>query len=164
MILGGVFNTFPYTSFSQNVGLIQLTGIKTKKPIYYAAGFLMLLGLLPKVGALATIIPAPVLGGAMLVMFGMVAMQGIKMLKAVDFNSDKNLLTVAISTGLGLGVTFYPNFFSIFPTTLRMLLSNGIVITIVAAIILNLVLNGKQGLAPDDEKLIAELEAKELNN
>lgn len=164
VILGGVFNTFPYTSFSQNVGLIQLTGIKTKKPIYYAAVFLMLLGLLPKVGALATIIPAPVLGGAMLVMFGMVAMQGIKMLKEVDFNSDKNLLTVAISTGLGLGVTFYPNFFSIFPTTLRMLLSNGIVITIVAAIILNLVLNGKQGLAPDDEKLIAELEAKELNN
>lgn len=163
VILGGVFNTFPYTSFSQNVGLIQLTGIKTKKPIYYAAGFLILLGLLPKVGALATIIPAPVLGGAMLVMFSMVAMQGIKMLKDVDFNSDKNLLTVAISSALGLGVTFYPNFFAILPTTLRMLLSNGIVITIVAAIVLNLVLNGKNGLAPDDEKILEKLETQETN-
>ena len=69
VLLGGIFNTFPYTGFSQNVGLVKLSGIKTRLPIYYAAGFLVLLGLLPKFGALAQIIPSPVLGGAMLVMF-----------------------------------------------------------------------------------------------
>lgn len=68
-VFGGLFNTFPYTTFSQNVGLLQLSGIKTKRPIYWAAGLLMAMGLLPKIGALVTIIPDSVLGGAMLVMF-----------------------------------------------------------------------------------------------
>ena len=83
-IFGGLFNTFPYTTFSQNVGLLQLSGIKTKRPIYWAAGLLMAMGLLPKIGALVTIIPDSVLGGAMLVMFTMIAVQGIKMLTKVD--------------------------------------------------------------------------------
>ena len=60
VVLGGIFNTFPYTTFSQNVGLLQLTGIKTKRPIYWSAVLLMILGLLPKIGASATIIPTPV--------------------------------------------------------------------------------------------------------
>ncbi len=102
-MLGGIFNTFPYTTFSQNVGLVQLSGIKTRKPVMFSALFLILLGLLPKIGALATIIPSPVLGGAMLVMFGMVAVQGIRMLQQVDFHNDKNLLVAAVSIGLGLG-------------------------------------------------------------
>ncbi|MGX4645350.1 MULTISPECIES: nucleobase:cation symporter-2 family protein [Holzapfeliella] len=146
VILGGLFNTFPYTTFSQNVGLLQLSGIRTRRPIYYAAGFLILLGFLPKFGALATIIPSPVLGGAMLVMFGMVAVQGIKMLKLVDFNNEKNLLIVAVSLGLGLGVTSYPHFFNALPQTFKMLLSNGIVIAILSSVILNLLFNGKKGL------------------
>lgn len=151
VILGGIFNTFPYTSFSQNVGLMQLTGVKTKKPIYYAAGFLMLLGLLPKIGALATIIPAPVLGGAMLVMFSLVAIQGMKMLKAVDFDNEKNILVIAISSAMGLGITFYPNFFHVLPQTVRLLFSNGIVITIVTSIVLNVVLNGKKAFIDEDQ-------------
>lgn len=170
VILGGVFNTFPYTSFSQNVGLMQLTGIKTKKPIYYAAGFLILLGLLPKVGALATIIPSPVLGGAMLVMFGMVAVQGMKMLKNVDFDNEKNLLIVAVSAGMGLGITFYPNFFSVLPQTLRLLLSNGIVITILSSVVLNVVLNGKDAFDKEiDENVTtddydeAQIDKKTIN-
>lgn len=89
VILGGIFNTFPYTGFSQNVGLVQLSGIKTRKPIYFSAFFLIVLGLFPKIGALAQIIPEPVLGGGMLVMFGMVAVQGIRMLLEVDFSNDK---------------------------------------------------------------------------
>ena len=80
VLLGGIFNTFPYTAFSQNVGLVQLSGVKTRQPIFFSAIFLMILGLFPKVGALAQIIPEPVLGGGMLVMFGMVAIQGMKML------------------------------------------------------------------------------------
>ncbi|MFD1672953.1 nucleobase:cation symporter-2 family protein [Agrilactobacillus yilanensis] len=142
IIFGGLFNTFPYTTFSQNVGLVQLSGIKTRKPVYFAAGFLVLLGLLPKFGAIATIIPDPVLGGAMLVMFGMVAVQGIRMLQNVNFQNDKNLLVVAISIGLGLGVTVQPQIFQFLPNTLQLLFSNGIVMASLAAVLLNLIFNG----------------------
>lgn len=122
VILGGVFNTFPYTTFSQNVGLLELSGIKTKRPIYWSAVLLMLMGLLPKVGALATIIPTPVLGGAMLVMFAMISVQGIRMLFDVDFKDEHNILIVAVSIGLGLGVSVYPGIFQALPKTLQLFL------------------------------------------
>ncbi|RHW55008.1 nucleobase:cation symporter-2 family protein [Lactobacillus bombicola] len=141
-ILGGLFNAFPYTTFSQNVGLLQLSGIKTKRPIYWAAGLLMTMGLLPKIGALVTIIPTPVLGGAMLVMFTMIAVQGIKTLVQVDLSNNNNILIIAISIGLGLGVTIYPQFFHNLPATIQLFLNNGIVITSLSATILNLLLNG----------------------
>ncbi|MCO6527320.1 MAG: purine permease [Lactobacillus sp.] len=140
-ILGGLFNAFPYTTFSQNVGLLQLSGIKTKRPIYWAAGLLMTMGLLPKIGALVTIIPTPVLGGAMLVMFTMIAVQGIKTLVQVDLSNNNNILIIAISIGLGLGVTIYPQFFHNLPATIQLFLNNGIVITSLSATILNLLLN-----------------------
>ena len=105
VLLGGLFNTFPYTGFSQNVGLVKLSGIKTRLPIYYAAGFLVLLGLLPKFGALAQIIPSPVLGGAMLVMFGFVSIQGMQILARVDFaNNEHNFLIAAVSIAAGVGL------------------------------------------------------------
>ncbi|RVU73734.1 purine permease [Lactobacillus xujianguonis] len=141
-IFGGIFNTFPYTTFSQNVGLLQLSGIKTKRPIYWAAGLLMAMGLLPKIGALVTIIPTPVLGGAMLVMFTMIAVQGIKMLIHVDLNDNNNLLIIAISIGLGLGVTVYPQLFQALPQTIQLFLGNGIVVASLSATILNLILKG----------------------
>ncbi|WEV36680.1 nucleobase:cation symporter-2 family protein [Lactobacillus sp. ESL0677] len=141
-ICGGLFNAFPYTTFSQNVGLLQLSGIKTKRPIYWAAGLLMAMGLLPKVGALVTIIPTPVLGGAMLVMFTMIAIQGIKTLIKVDLSDNNNVLIIAISIGLGLGVTIYPQIFQNLPQTIQLFLSNGIVITSLSATILNLLLKG----------------------
>lgn len=143
VMLGGFFNTFPYTTFSQNVGLVQLSGIKSRKPVIYSAGFLVLLGLLPKAGALATIIPSPVLGGAMLVMFGMVAVQGIRMLQQVDFNNDKNLLVAAISIGLGLGVTVQPDIVQFLPKTLQLFCSSGILMASLSAVILNLLFNAK---------------------
>lgn len=142
VILGGIFNTFPYTGFSQNVGLVQLSGIKTRKPIYFSAFFLIVLGLFPKIGALAQIIPEPVLGGGMLVMFGMVAVQGIRMLLEVDFSNDKNLLIVAVSVGFGLGFNITPTLFSQMPQTLQMFTGNGIVMSSITAIILNLIFNG----------------------
>ncbi|WP_251716642.1 nucleobase:cation symporter-2 family protein [Lactobacillus agrestimuris] len=143
-IFGGLFNTFPYTTFSQNVGLLQLSGIKTKRPIFWAAGFLMTMGLLPKIGAVVTIIPDSVLGGAMLVMFTMIAVQGIKMLLNVDLKNNNNLLVIAISIGLGLGVTVYPQIFQNLPETIQLFLSNGIVISSLSATILNLVLNTRK--------------------
>ncbi|MGX7419586.1 nucleobase:cation symporter-2 family protein [Carnobacterium gallinarum] len=144
VLLGGIFNTFPYTGFSQNVGLVQLSGIKDRKPIYFSAGFLIILGLLPKIGAVATIIPEPVLGGAMLVMFGMVATQGIRMLAHVNFNNESNLLIVAMSIGLGLGVTVVPDIFKNFSTTLQLFTGNGIVVASLTSIILNIVFNRKE--------------------
>lgn len=143
-IFGGLFNTFPYTTFSQNVGLLQLSGIKTKRPIFWAAGFLMTMGLLPKIGAVVTIIPDSVLGGAMLVMFTMIAVQGIKLLLNVDLKNNNNLLVIAISIGLGLGVTVYPQIFQNLPETIQLFLSNGIVISSLSATILNLVLNTRK--------------------
>ena len=142
VILGGIFNTFPYTGFSQNVGLVQLSGIKTRRPIYFSAFFLIALGLLPKVGAVAQIIPESVLGGGMLVMFGMVAVQGMRMLSKVDFDNDKNLLIIAISIGFGLGFNSFPELFNQFPEIIRMFTSNGIVMSSLTAIVLNLLFNG----------------------
>lgn len=142
VILGGIFNTFPYTGFSQNVGLVQLSGIKTRRPIFFSAIFLIVLGLFPKVGAIAQIIPEAVLGGGMLVMFGMVAVQGMRMLSKVDFMNDKNLLVIAVSIGFGLGFNMMPTLFSQMPETVQMFTGNGIVMSSLTAIVLNLLFNG----------------------
>ncbi|WP_439425593.1 nucleobase:cation symporter-2 family protein [Oenococcus alcoholitolerans] len=139
-LLGGIFNTFPYTTFSQNVSLVQLSGIKSRQPIYYAAGFLVLLGLLPKVGAMATIIPTPVIGGATVIMFGMIAIQGIRMLEQVNFANNKNILVAAISIGAGLGVSVEPNIFQSLPETVRLIFSNGVVVASLCAVVLNLII------------------------
>ena len=144
VLLGGIFNTFPYTGFSQNVGLVKLSGIKTRLPIYYAAGFLILLGLLPKFGALAQIIPSPVLGGAMLVMFGFVSIQGMQILARVDFaNNEHNFLIAAVSISAGVGLN-NSNLFVSMPTAFQMFFSNGIVVASLLAIVLNAVLNHKK--------------------
>ena len=140
-ILGGLFNTFPYSTFSENVGVLKMSGVKTRRPVYYAAFLLLLLGLLPKVGAIATIIPTPVLGGAMIVMFGMVGVQGVQILHKVDFSNNANLLTASVSIGLGLGVTMYPHIFQYLPTEIQIILGNGIVVTSVSAVLLNLLFN-----------------------
>lgn len=143
VLLGGIFNTFPYTGFSQNVGLVKLSGIKTRLPIYYAASFLILLGLLPKFGALAQIIPSPVLGGAMLVMFGFVSVQGMQILARVDFeHSEHNFLIAAISISAGVGLNG-SSLFNSLPTSLQMFFSNGIVMASLIAIVLNAILNRK---------------------
>ena len=141
--LGGIFNNFPYTGFSQNVGLVQLSGIKTRRPIFYTAGFLVILGLLPKFGACAQIIPAPVLGGAMLVMFGMVTIQGIRMLGRVNFENEHNLLIAAMAVAAGVGFNG-TTLFQALPNTVEMFLNNGIVMATLVAIILNLIFNRKQ--------------------
>lgn len=140
--LGGLFNTFPYTGFSQNVGLVQLSGIKTRRPIFYTAGFLVILGLLPKFGACAQIIPSPVLGGAMLVMFGMVTIQGIRMLSRVNFENEHNLLIAGLSIATGVGFN-NTTLFQGLPSTLSMFLNNGIVMATLVAIILNIIFNYK---------------------
>ncbi|AIE60484.1 nucleobase:cation symporter-2 family protein [Bacillus methanolicus] len=141
ILLGALFNAFPYTTYSQNVGLVQLSGVKGKQVIYTTGAFLVILGLVPKIGALTTVIPPAVLGGAMVAMFGMVMAYGIKMLSKVDFTSQENLLIIACSVGMGLGVTAVPDLFSHMPESIRILTNNGIVAGSLTALFLNIVFN-----------------------
>ncbi|MBK3495837.1 purine permease [Viridibacillus sp. YIM B01967] len=140
-IIGGIFNAFPYTAFSQNVGLLQMTGVRSRNVIFITGGFLVTLGFLPKVAALTTIIPIPVLGGAMIAMFGMVISQGIKMLSTTINQSEGNSMIIACAIGMGLGVTVVPDIFKILPPGVQILTSNGIVAGSITAIVLNIVFN-----------------------
>ncbi|RFB17382.1 purine permease [Bacillus sp. HNG] len=157
-ILGGIFNAFPYTTYSQNVGLIQLSGVKKNTVIYAAGAFLIILGFLPKVGAFTTVIPTPVLGGAMLAMFGMVISAGIKMLSKVDFSSQENLLIMACSIGMGLGITTVPTLFANLPKGVQIITSNGIVIGSLTAIVMNLIFMKKPS-----EKTVQVLEGQKAS-
>ncbi|AXI08631.1 purine permease [Oceanobacillus sp. 143] len=141
ILFGGIFNAFQYTAFSQNVGLMQMSGVKSRKVIFAAAFMLIGLGLIPKVAALTTIIPSSVLGGAMVAMFGMVISQGIKMLSSEISKSPGNSMIIACSVGMGLGVTVVPELFAQLPSSIQILTSNGIVAGSVTAIILNIVFN-----------------------
>lgn len=141
IFLGGLFNAFQYTAFSQNVGLIQMTGVKSRKVILVAGFMLVTLGFIPKIAALTTIIPTAVLGGAMIAMFGMVVSQGIKMLGNVISDSPGNSMIIACSVGMGLGVTVVPELFAQFPSSIQILTSNGIVAGSLTAIVLNIVFN-----------------------
>ncbi|MEK4487188.1 nucleobase:cation symporter-2 family protein [Psychrobacillus sp. FSL H8-0484] len=141
VLLGGIFNSFPYTTFSQNVGLLQMSGVKSKNVIYITGGMLIALGFIPKIAAITTIIPSSVLGGAMLAMFGMVVAQGIKMLSKIVADSQDNSMIIACSIGMGLGVSVVPDLFVSLPAGIQILTSNGIVAGSMTAIILNILFN-----------------------
>jgi xanthine permease len=142
-LLGGIFNTFPYTSFSQNVGLVGVTGVRSRW-VTVAGGVIMLgLGLLPKMAALVEAVPLVVLGGAGLVMFGMVAATGARILTSVDFrNNANNLFIVAISIGFGMIPLVSPNFFKNLPHALHPLLESGILLAAIVSVALNAFFNG----------------------
>src|SRR5690606_11354421 len=141
IVLGGIFNSFPYTAFSQNVGLIQMSGVRSRKIILITGIMLITLGFVPKIAAITTIIPAAVLGGAMVAMFGMVVSQGIKMLSKIISGSQENSMIIACSIGIGLGVTVVPDLFAQMPSSFQILTSNGIVAGSVTAIVLNILFN-----------------------
>ncbi|AWE06088.1 xanthine permease [Lysinibacillus sp. 2017] len=140
-VIGGIFNAFPYTTFSQNVGLIQMSGVRDRKVIFITGGMLVSLGFLPKLAAITTIIPTPVLGAAMLAMFGMVITQGIRMLAPEIAKSMENAMVAAIGVGLGVGVAVVPDLFKNMPEAISILTSNGIVAGSVTAIVLNILFN-----------------------
>jgi uric acid transporter len=142
-LIGGIFNTFPYTSFSQNVGLVGVTGVKSRWVCVAAGVIMMVLGLLPKMAALVESVPTFVLGGAGLVMFGMVAATGIRILANVDFKSNRNnLYIVAISIGAGMIPLVAPRWTQQMAHSLHPLLESGILLTAIAAVLLNLYFNG----------------------
>lgn len=144
-VIGGVFNTFPYTSFSQNVGLVTVTGVRSR--FVAAAGGLILIafGLFPKMAHVVASVPQFVLGGAGIVMFGMVAATGIRILGSCDFNRNRhNLFIVAISVGFGMIPTLAPTLFQYLPKWTDPFTHSGIVLGTLVAVVLNLFYNGIQ--------------------
>jgi xanthine permease XanP len=145
--IAAVFNTFPNTTFSQNNGVIQMTGIASKHVGVWIGAILIVLGLFPHVGALFRAIPNPVLGGATVIMFATVAIAGIKILATVDMNR-RNMLILAVSFGMGIGVLLVPDFVShlsdnVGGTTgkiIKSVLSSAITTGGITVIILNLIL------------------------
>ena len=155
-IIGGAMGAFPNTSFSQNVGLIPLTKVASK----YVASMAGIILVFPKVAAIINTIPSPVLGGVGIVMFGTVAASGIKTLSSVEIN-DRNLLIIATSIGLGLGVTFRPDFISQLPEGLQMIFASGISTGTIVALVLNIILREDKKEKIEDivnEQLILECE------
>jgi uric acid transporter len=142
-LIGGIFNTFPYTSFSQNVGLVGVTGVKSRFVCVAGGAILIVLGLLPKMAALVESLPTFVLGGAGLVMFGMVAATGIRILSAVDYKTNRNnLFIVAVSIGIGMIPLIAPNFKQWMPHSIHPLIESGILLASITAVALNLFFNG----------------------
>lgn len=138
-LIAGIFGSMPNTCFSQNVGLIPLTKVASRYVTMMAGILLILLGFLPKFAALINIMPQPVLGGVGIVMFGTVAAAGIKTLSTIKL-TNRNMLIIATSMGLGLGVTFRPEVIANIPEALKMIFSSGISTGTIVALILNLVL------------------------
>jgi NCS2 family nucleobase:cation symporter-2 len=154
-IIGGLFNTFPYTSFSQNVGLVGITGVRSRYVVAVSGLILISLGLFPKMATIIASIPQPVLGGAGLCMFGMVAATGIKILSRVDFEKRHNLLIMAVSIAVGMIPLVSPNFFDKMPKFLDAIVHSGITLTAIVAVLLNTLFNGATSAADVDSELRA---------
>ena len=137
--IAGVFGGLPNTSFSQNVGLIAMTGVMSRHVVTIGAIFLIICGLVPKVGAVIRTIPIEVLGGGVIVMFGMVVAAGMSMLSDVDWNR-RNMVIFAISISIGLGLQLEPGAVQHLPATLKILMTSGLLPAALIAIVLNLLL------------------------
>jgi xanthine permease len=137
-----IFGGLPNTSFSQNVGIVGMTGVMSRHVVTIGGIFLILCGLMPKIGALIASMPFPVLGGGVIVMFGMVAAAGLNMLSEVKMNR-RNMIIIAVSLAVGLGLNLVPTAVQHVPGVLRTLLTSAVAPTAILAIAMNLVL-------PDD--------------
>ena len=140
--IAGIFGGLPNTSFSQNVGLISMTGVMSRHVVTIGAVFLIICGLIPMVGAIIRTVPINVLGGGVIVMFGMVAAAGVNMLSDVSW-SRRNMVIFAISLSVGLGLQLVPEALQHLPKTAQILMTSGLLPAAALAIILNLIL-------PDD--------------
>ena len=167
--LGGVMNSFPYTCFAENVGLVRLTRVKSRWVVATAGGIMIVLGLLPKAGAIVASIPPSVLGGAALVMFGTVAAVGIQTLGRVDFNNHRNVVVVAVSIAIAMIPVGLPQvdgtsaFLVQFPPNVQAFLNSGITTGSIAAILLNLLLNYFGGRQHDGSAARERLTVQQLN-
>jgi NCS2 family nucleobase:cation symporter-2 len=141
-VIGAIFNTFPYVSYSQNIGLVGVTGVNSRWVCVTGGVIMLALGLVPKLAFIVASIPQCVLGGAGFIMFGMVAATGIKILAMVDYTTERNnVLVVAISIGFGIIPIVSPNFFRIMPVELKPVFGDAIIMTSIAAVALNAYFN-----------------------
>lgn len=139
-LLGAIFSVLPNTSFGQNVGIVAMTKIVNRFVIATGAFILIIAGIFPKVGALISLMPASVLGGASIVMFSMIVVSGIKLI-TTDKLSERNAMIVAVSLGLGLGVAYVPGFFDAFPESIQLIFGESkTVLPAILAVVLNIVL------------------------
>jgi len=136
--LGGVLNSFPYTCFAQNVGLVRMTRVRSRWVVAAAGVLMIVIGLVPKAGAVVAAIPSPVLGAASMVLFANVALVGIQTLAKVDLTDTRNATILTVSVGLGMLVTFRPGIAEVFPDWARVFFASGVTTGSVSAIILNL--------------------------
>ncbi|GAB3582212.1 nucleobase:cation symporter-2 family protein [Calidifontibacter terrae] len=143
----GVFNGFSLSAFAQNVGLVAVTGIRSRWVVAYGGGILIVLGLLPKLGAIVGAVPSPVLGGAGIVLFGTVSASGIRTLKTVDFSGNANIVIVAVSLSAGLLPVVRPAAYAKFPEWFQTIFGSGITAAAVFAVLLNVLFNivGRHG-------------------
>lgn len=140
--LGGILNSFPYTAFAQNVGLIAVTRVKSRFVVATSGAILIVLGLFPKMAAVIACIPNAVLGGAGLAMFGMIIASGIRSLGKVNFDGNYNLMLVAISIGVAMIPLAAPDFYQNFPDWAKIVMKSGITFGSFMAVALNLLFNG----------------------
>ena len=148
-IVGGIFGTFTYTSYSQNVGLVQVTGVKSRWVVAAAGVILIVLGCLPKLSFVVAAIPYAVVGGAGLVMFGMVASTGVKILGSVDFAGQRgNLYVVAVSLAFGMIPVVADRFFAQLPELAGRFFHNGILTGTLCAVLLNALFQWRSQPAP----------------
>ena len=142
ILAGGLFNAFPFTSFSQNVGVVTVTGVRSRFVCAAGGVILMVLGLLPKLAHVVAAVPQQVLGGAGIVMFGMVAAAGVRILSSVDYQGNRhNMFIVASSLGFGMIPTLSPRFFQHLPEWTSPITDSGVVLGTLVAVLLNLLLN-----------------------
>ncbi|WP_434796451.1 uracil-xanthine permease family protein [Terrisporobacter vanillatitrophus] len=138
--LGAIFNVLPNTSFGQNVGIVAMTKIVNRFVVATGAFILIAAGIFPKVGALISLMPASVLGGASIVMFSMIVVSGIRLI-TTDKLTERNAMIIAVSLGLGLGVSYVPGFFDAFPESIQLIFGESkTVLPAILAVILNMVL------------------------
>jgi uric acid transporter len=154
-VSGGLLNGFPVSAFAQNVGLVAITGIKSRFVVAVGGLILVALGLVPKLGAVIASIPLPVLGGAGLALFGTVAASGIRALSRVNYDGTSNLVIVAVSIGMGVIPIVVPTFYEHFPTWFQTIFDSGISAAAIFAILLNLLFNGT-GRTAGEAPLAAE--------
>jgi len=140
-VLGGALNSFPDTIFAQNVGLAQLTGVRSRFVPAVAGAVLLVLGLVPKFGEVVASLPGPVVGGAGLVMFATVTAVGIRTLHKVRFEGTHNLMIVAVSLGVGMLPVVAPSFYTQVPGTLQIVIGSSITSCVIVAFLLNLLFN-----------------------
>ena len=162
-IIGAVFNTFPYVSYSQNIGLVGVTGVYSRWVCVAGGVIMLILGLLPKLAFIVASVPQCVLGGAGFIMFGMVAATGIKILASVDFAHNRNnTLVVAISIGFGLIPIVSPTFFHAFPAELKPIFGDGIILTSIAAVALNAFFNRTSAEQAETDSFLAAQAAEHI--